>query len=518
MTELGLALLTVPGSTVELFKLAKLAVERINCFRHASSFLHELKTFGYDLSDGQLHLAVQLVEGYIINDDGGGGGGRRSGSDEEKLESVAKRHLEKLRAGLLEAREILDKSVDADGQVNRWYYTFKGERELKRILKELRRWQYDFTLFVILAEKSRQISPRDMLLTPQRFCLTTQNKRGFMGLHLDSAPHVCLASAEYKDEAGMITEIDVLIEPQNTSRAQDTTTLLARHLGKNWTTGGVLQCLGFLTDPRLELVFRIPSNLKNPRSLKSLIARKNGNESASKPAIHSRLLLAMALSEAVLSVHSARLVHKSIQPETILLFEKWNEDKTQCNGETSLGVPILTAWSMSRKTDELSSRGGEDDWMKNIYRHPQRQGLQLEKRYHVGHDLYSLGVCLMELGLWEPLITADNDKPPTMSDRYCDMAWKTKCIDPEGVGVLKRLVKPTVVQEVMIGLAEHDLGQEMGKAFSRVVLACFHNVEALGATDKLEGNNSDVPMMYHKWILQPLYENLLQAEKPPLDD
>ena len=125
MTELGLALLTVPGSTVELFKLAKLAVDRINCFRHASSFLHELKTFGYDLSDGQLHLAVQLVEGYIINDDGGSGGGRRSGNDEEKLESVAKRHLEKLRAGLLEAREILDKSVDVDGQVNRWYYTFK---------------------------------------------------------------------------------------------------------------------------------------------------------------------------------------------------------------------------------------------------------------------------------------------------------------------------------------------------------------------------------------------------------
>lgn len=511
MAELGLALLTVPGSTVQLFKLAKLAVDRINCFRHASSFLHELKTFGYDLSDGQLHLAVQLVEGYIIND--GGGGERRSGNDAEKLESVAKRHLEKLRAGLLEAREILDKSVDVDGQVNRWYYTFKGERELKRILKELRRWQYDFTLFVILAEKSRQISPRDMLLTPQRFCLITQNE-----WLLDSAPHVRLASAEYKDESGMITETDVLIEPQKICRAQDTTALLARHLGKNWTTGGVLQCLGFLTDPRLELVFRIPSNLKNPRSLKSLIARKDGNESASKPAVHSRLSLAMALSEAVLSVHSARLVHKSIQPETILLFEKWDEDKTQCNGETSLGVPTLTAWSMSRKTDELSSRVGEDDWMQNIYRHPQRQGLQLEKRYHVGHDLYSLGVCLMELGLWEPLITAENDQPPRMSDRYCDMAWRTKCIDPEEVGVLKRLVKPTVVQEVMIGLAEHDLGQEMGKAYSQVVLACFHNVEALGATDKLEGNNSDVPMMYHKWILQPLSEILLQAENPPLDD
>ena len=218
-----------------------------------------------------------------------------------------------------------------------------------------------------------------------------------------------LHSAEYKDDAGKITETDVLIEPQNIPKVQDTTVLLARHLGENWTTGGVLQCLGYLTHPRLELVFRIPSNLKNPRSLKSLIARQNGNEPASKPAIHSRLSLAMALSEAV---HSARSVHKSIQPETILLFEKWDEDETQCNDETSLGVPILTAWSMSRKIDELSSRLGEDDWMKNIYRHPQPQGLQLEKRYHMGHDLYSLGVCLLELGLWEPLITAENDQLP----------------------------------------------------------------------------------------------------------
>lgn len=224
-----------------------------------------------------------------------------------------------------------------------------------------------------------------------------------------------------------------------------------------------------------------------------------------------------ALSEAVLSVHSARSVHKSIRPETILVFEKRDKDETQCNGETIHCVPILTGWSMSRKTDELSSRVGEDDWMKNIYRHPQRQGLQLEKRYHMGHDLYSLGICLLELGLWEPLIVVENDQPPKMSDRYCDMALRTERIDPREVSVLKQLVKPAVAQEVMTSMAEHDLGQEMGKGYSQVVLACFQYVEALGATDKLEGDHSDVPMMCHNWILQPLSNLLLQAEKPPVN-
>lgn len=57
--------------------------------------------------------------------------------------------------------------------------------------------------------------------------------------------------------------------------------------------------------------------------------------------------------------------------------------------------------------------------------------------------------------------------------------------------MLKRLVKPAIVQEVITGLAKHDLGQEMGRTYSQVVLACFQSVEALGATDKLEGNISD---------------------------
>ena len=66
--------------------------------------------------------------------------------------------------------------------------------------------------------------------------------------------------------------------------------------------------LCYLIDP-MELVFRVPSNLKNPKSLKSLIAENNnGKEPARKPEIHLRISLAMALSEAVLSVHSARLV------------------------------------------------------------------------------------------------------------------------------------------------------------------------------------------------------------------
>lgn len=100
-------------------------------------------------------------------------------------------------------------------------------------------------------------------------------------------------------------------------------------MGEKWTTVGVLQCIGYLIDPRVELVFRIPSNLRNPKSLKSLVARNsNGNEPARKPAINSRVSPAITLSESVLLVHYARLVHESIKLEKVLVFEKWDKDET----------------------------------------------------------------------------------------------------------------------------------------------------------------------------------------------
>lgn len=507
MAELSLAIIAAPGSALAIGKLAKLIVERIRCFHKAPAVLTELTEFGYDLLDGQLQLSVQLVENFIAKGQPGNRGQKVG----------AERHLQKLWAGLTEAQTILEKSMDVDGQVNRVYFAVKGERRLKRALKDLRKWQYDFILFIILAEKSRPVDSRDMLLTPQRFCLTTKHNDGFMARPLDSAPHVCLASAEYKDENGTIEELDVLLEPQNMadtsgSNTQYTTALIADHLALKLASGGVLQCLGYRVEPRLELVFRVPSELSKPKSLRNLILEDNEDEvEKSKPAICSRISLAIGLAEAVLSVHAAKLVHKSILPEKILVFETRSQDDTQPGGDVSIGVPILTGWRMTRKTDELSSRLGEDDWTKNIYRHPQRQGLQSEKRYHMGHDLYSLGVCLLELGLWEPLISVQNGHSTTMSGRYCDMAVKLECVDPEEVSILKRLTKPAVVQKVMFNLAEHDLSEQIGPDYSHIVMACFQCAEALGKSDKLEGDNIDVASLYHQRIVQPLAQLLLEV-------
>ncbi|MCJ1429925.1 hypothetical protein MMC29_007840 [Sticta canariensis] len=211
-----------------------------------------------------------------------------------------------------------------------------------------------------------------MLLTQKHFCLTTKHSDSFMGRLLDSAPY------------------------SNFTRHH---AAIADHLAVELPSGGVLQCLDYRIEPRLELVFQISSKLSKQKSLRSLILGDNEDEvERSKPPIPSRISLVIGLVEAILSVHAAKLMHKSIQPEKIFISKTRDQDDTQPGGETSIRVPILTDWRMMRKTHELSSRLGEDDWTKNIYRHPQRQDLQLEKRYHMGHDLYSLDACLLELG------------------------------------------------------------------------------------------------------------------------
>jgi hypothetical protein len=58
----------------------------------------------------------------------------------------------------------------------------------------------------------------------------------------------------------------------------------------------------------------------------------------------------------------------------------------------------------SRENEGQSSNVGfYGDWQTNIYRHPERQGEHPANRYSMIHDVYSLGVVLLELGLWQPL-------------------------------------------------------------------------------------------------------------------
>lgn len=94
--------------------------------------------------------------------------------------------------------------------------------------------------------------------------------------------------------------------------------------------------------------------------------------------------------------------------------------------------------------------------MADIYRHPKRQGLQLDERYNMKHDIYSLGVCLLEIGLWEPFIVENGQgNAKFISDTYCKKAVSSGHVPDKDSNNIRTLTRPaTVVKEVMTALAK----------------------------------------------------------------
>jgi len=113
--------------------------------------------------------------------------------------------------------------------------------------------------------------------------------------------------------------------------------------------------------------------------------------------LDERLQIARQISKSVLLVHATDFVHKNIRPETILIVDK--------EGQSNVKWPFLLGFDCFRTADGKTQRIGDDIWEKNLYRHPTRQGSRPEEEYSMQHDIYSLGVCLLEIGMWKSLLS-----------------------------------------------------------------------------------------------------------------
>lgn len=121
----------------------------------------------------------------------------------------------------------------------------------------------------------------------------------------------------------------------------------------------------------------------------------------------------------------------------------------------------------------LSAIAGNTDWTENMYRHPERQGVEAQNRYNIGHDVYSLGVCLLEIGLWDPLVqTRTANGQPQVSDCFRVAAKVVGAANPEAA-LRIALKSPEKVKETFLSLAEKELPRRMGLGSTRLVAACL---------------------------------------------
>ncbi|KAI4274256.1 MAG: hypothetical protein L6R38_006150 [Xanthoria sp. 2 TBL-2021] len=182
----------------------------------------------------------------------------------------------------------------------------------------------------------------------------------------------------------------------------------------------ILKCHGYCHDPRTRrfgLLYELPPSkiwaVNAAGHARVLSLREYLNRTPHYPLNH-KLSLCCNIAQAVLYVHLVGWVHKSIRPDNILIFENETSDESDHdygaqNDEDArrrrefpftLNGAYLAGFEYARSIKALSDRTSDAEWRVNIYRHPKRQHLIQNEEYTMAHDIYSLGVVLLEVGLW----------------------------------------------------------------------------------------------------------------------
>jgi hypothetical protein len=216
-----------------------------------------------------------------------------------------------------------------------------------------------------------------------------------------------------------------------------------------------------------DLVFRAPEGSKSLQSLRQTLLDSDANAPIS---ISRRVRFAQELAKSVSYVHTFDFVHKSICPESVLIF---------ADPELARNPTFLVGFGEFRSAGGGTIMMGDDAWERNIYRHPARQGTNPKDSYKMQHDIYSLGVCLLELGLWASFVDYGEDDPPL--PKYGQLhrdfvAWaKTASVEleeqPPNVAYLGSTA--ILLKQYLLKLARTALLQRMGEIYAEVVVTCL---------------------------------------------
>ncbi|KAI8944622.1 hypothetical protein F4801DRAFT_594807 [Xylaria longipes] len=225
---------------------------------------------------------------------------------------------------------------------------------------------------------------------------------------------------------------------------------------------GLLRCKGILKHhdsanklSAFEVVYRTPPDCQPPQTLRYHLLKQN------PVSLSTGMRVAKQLVRSVHYVHTCGFVHKNIRPENLLIFPGGDDQ--------SLGQSFLIGFTEFRNANFQTNLYGDAAWYRNLYRHPQRQGTLVHERYIMQHDIYSLGVCLLEIGLWRSFVwypTHDNNAIPVPG-----MALEFSCSDKDFEGV--RFTGQQQIQEQLVALARKRLPSRVGDIYTNIVVMCM---------------------------------------------
>jgi hypothetical protein len=170
------------------------------------------------------------------------------------------------------------------------------------------------------------------------------------------------------------------------------------------------------------------------------------------------------VAQAIGSFHSDDWLHKSIRSHAIKFFFL-HADVSSYDFEN----PYLTGFGFARPVaGSTSMLAAATDIDRDINQHPDRWDPP-RASFNPIHDIYSLGVVLLEIGLWQ---TARQ-----LYDDFVKYDLKGH-IPPEGVPAKS-------IKKALLGDATERLAHRMGSSYQEAVLACLEGDwgELIGTRD-----------------------------------
>jgi len=158
-----------------------------------------------------------------------------------------------------------------------------------------------------------------------------------------------------------------------------------------------LHCFGYMEDAagihrRFGLVYRLPNPNTSSKSLYNLLSDEV-TDSYQVPFLGDRFRLALVLVTALYELHLTNWLHKSIRSDNILFFMRKGVDVSSL-----INSPYLVGFDYSRPESATEASEQPSDIAFDLYRHPDyRSG---STTYRREFDIYSIGVVLVEIGLW----------------------------------------------------------------------------------------------------------------------
>ncbi|KAH7110535.1 kinase-like domain-containing protein, partial [Dendryphion nanum] len=214
--------------------------------------------------------------------------------------------------------------------------------------------------------------------------------------------------------------------------------LVAEGLHQSWELPALCipKCIGFIPmEKSFGFLYPFPDATDVPRTLLSLLNTKP----RAVPALEIRIQLAHKLVSCIADLHSVGWLHRNLNSDNIIFFIK-----PGISADEIIEKPYVVGLTRARPDSDSWHSEGPDDARFVDYRHPE---YATTRRFQVKYDYYSLGIILLEIGLWRS-IGSITSKWPTAT--------------------------PEAIRVTLMNKYAKDLRAQMGSAYYGAVLVCMN--------------------------------------------